>query len=109
MQSRHSVMRSMGRLVLTIATLGILSLAGCAATGPKSFPAAEAPNDAASYVVGRGDTVQRSVWRGPELSASVPVRPDGRIAAPIVEDIVAAGRTPAELGREIEARLKKFV
>jgi polysaccharide biosynthesis/export protein len=109
MQSRHSVMHSMGRFLLTIATLGILSLAGCTAPGPKSIPAAEAPSDAASYVIGPGDTLQISVWRSPELSTSVPVRPDGRISTPLVEDIVAAGRTPAELGREIETRLKKFV
>jgi len=99
----------MGRIVLAIATLGILSLAGCAATGPKSFPVSDTPGDAASYVIGPGDTLQISVWRSPELSTSAPVRPDGRISTPLVEDIVAAGRTPAELGREIETRLKKFV
>jgi polysaccharide export outer membrane protein len=96
-------------LVLTIATVGIFSLGGCTAPGPKSFPSAEALGDAASYVIGPGDTLQVSVWRSPELSTTVPVRPDGRISTPLVEDIVAAGRTPAELGREIETRLKKFV
>ena len=109
MQSSHIVMRSVGRFVLAIAALGALSLGGCAARGPEASPVSTATTDAANYVIGPGDTLQISVWRSPELSTSVPVRPDGRISTPLVEDIVAAGRTPAELGREIEVRLKKFV
>jgi polysaccharide export outer membrane protein len=50
-----------------------------------------------------------NVGRHPELSTKVPVRPDGKITAPLIEDLVAIGRTPAELGREIEERLKKYV
>ena len=102
-------MRSVGRFVLAIAALGALSLGGCAAKGPEASPVSTTTTDAANYVIGPGDTLQISVWRSPELSTSVPVRPDGRISTPLVEDIVAAGRTPAELGREIEVRLKKFV
>jgi len=63
----------------------------------------------ADYVIGPGDSLQVMVWRSPELSASVPVRPDGRISTPLVEDMVAAGKTPSMLARDLEARLKKFV
>jgi polysaccharide export outer membrane protein len=61
------------------------------------------------YIIGPGDTLNVSVWRSPELSSGVTVRPDGRISTPLVEDLVAAGLTPAELARQIETRLKKFV
>jgi polysaccharide export outer membrane protein len=49
------------------------------------------------------------VWRHPELSTTVPVRPDGKVTTPLIEDITAIGRTPADLSREIEKRLAKFV
>jgi len=49
------------------------------------------------------------VWRNPELSANVPVRPDGKISTPLVEDIPAVGKTPTQLARDVEERLKKFV
>ena len=107
MRARQSLLRSFGSLAVAIAGLGLLTLGGCAAPGPKAGPAMASPTEAADYLIGPGDSLQISVWRSPELSMSVPVRPDGRISTPLVEDIVAAGRTPAELGREIEARLKE--
>ena len=110
MNSRFSVGRSVARIVLAIAAAGLVALGGCTANGPKASPVSmSATADTANYVIGPGDSLQISVWRSPELSTTVPVRPDGRISTPLVEDIVAAGRTPAELGREIEGRLKKFV
>lgn len=109
MRSNASLLHSFGGLALAIATFGLLTLGGCA-TGPKAAPVSPASSaEAANYLIGPGDSLQISVWRSPELSTTVPVRPDGRISTPLVEDIVAAGRTPAELGREIETRLKKFV
>ena len=103
-----SLKRCVGKIALALAGLGLLALAGCT-TGPKAAPIASAPTDMANYVIGPGDNLEISVWRSPELSTKVPVRPDGRISTPLVEDIVAAGRTPAELGRDIETRLKKYV
>jgi len=108
MRSRHPVLSFVGRLSFAVAALGLLALGGCA-TGPNAAPVATSSAEAANYVIGPGDTLQISVWRSPELSTTVPVRPDGRISTPLVEDIVAAGQTPAELGRVIESRLKKFV
>jgi polysaccharide biosynthesis/export protein len=63
----------------------------------------------AEYQVGPGDSLNIFVWRNPELSANVAVRPDGRVSIPLVEDIMATGRTPTQLAREIEKRLAKYV
>jgi polysaccharide export outer membrane protein len=60
-------------------------------------------------VIGPGDTVQVFVWRNPELSVTVPVRPDGKISTPLVEDMVAVGKTPSQLARDVEGVLGEFV
>jgi polysaccharide export outer membrane protein len=85
---------------IAIAVVGLCGFAGAAAAQPA---------DVSKYVIGPGDMLQISVWHNPELSTSVPVRPDGRISTPLVNDVVAAGRTSEELGRDLETRLKKFV
>jgi polysaccharide export outer membrane protein len=88
--------------------LAAVMLAGCASSALPPAPAKAAqPNY--QYQIGPGDMLDINVWRHPELSTKVPVRPDGKITAPLIEDLVAIGRTPAELGREIEERLKKYV
>jgi len=60
-------------------------------------------------VIGPGDTLQVYVWRNPELTSTVPVRPDGKISTPLVEDMVAVGKTPSQLARDIEKVLAEFV
>jgi polysaccharide export outer membrane protein len=70
-------------------------------------PTPPAPND--QYVIGPGDTVQVFVWRNPELSVTVPVRPDGKISTPLVEDLVAVGKTSSQLAREIEKALAEYI
>ena len=108
MRSKHALSALFGRIAVIAAVAGLMVLAGCTGGGRTgTLPAVT--DETANYVIGPGDTLQVSVWRSPELSTSVPVRPDGRISTPLVEDIVAAGRTPAELGRDIETRLKKYV
>lgn len=67
------------------------------------------PEEAAKYIIGPGDTLQVFVWRNPELSTSVPVRPDGKISTPLVEDMVAVGKTPSGLARDIEKVLAEYV
>jgi len=109
MRSNNLLVRSFGGFALACAALGLVVLGGCTASGPRAAPVSASTSEAADYLIGPGDTLQISVWRSPELTTTVPVRPDGRISTPLVEDIVAAGRTPAELGRDIEVRLKKFV
>jgi polysaccharide export outer membrane protein len=65
--------------------------------------------DTSNYVVGPGDTIQVFVWRNPELSTTVPVRPDGKVSTPLVEDVVAVGKTPSQLARDIETRLSEYI
>jgi polysaccharide export outer membrane protein len=61
------------------------------------------------YLIGPGDNVNITVWRNPEVSQTVPVRPDGKITTPLVEDLPASGRTATELARDIEVALSKFI
>ncbi|MGH8863857.1 MAG: XrtA/PEP-CTERM system exopolysaccharide export protein, partial [Burkholderiales bacterium] len=72
-------------------------------------PAAAAAGTGQDYVVGPGDSLQIFVWRNEELSATVPVRPDGKISTPLVEDMVAVGKTPSQLARDIEAVLAEYI
>ncbi|HYB95940.1 MAG TPA: polysaccharide biosynthesis/export family protein [Vicinamibacterales bacterium] len=61
------------------------------------------------YLIGPEDVLDISVWKNPELSRKVPVRPDGRVSLPLVNDIQAAGLTPSELRKQLTARLAEFV
>jgi polysaccharide export outer membrane protein len=61
------------------------------------------------YIVGPGDILQVFVWRNPELSSTVPVRPDGKISTPLNEDMIATGKSPSQLARDIEKVLAEFV
>ncbi|MEF8982404.1 XrtA/PEP-CTERM system exopolysaccharide export protein [Thiohalorhabdus sp.] len=65
--------------------------------------------ETAYYHIGPGDSINIFVWENPELSVSVPVRPDGRINTPLVEDLRAAGRTPTELARAVERELSTYL
>jgi polysaccharide export outer membrane protein len=83
-----------------------------APTGGLSAPGSAGGSAPANstYVIGAGDTLSISVYRAPELSVpSIPVRPDGRISMPLIPEIVAAGKTPTELGKELEAKIKEYV
>ncbi len=80
---------------------------GCASNNPAA--PASAASDNYNYIIGPGDNVNIQVWRNPELSMSVPVRPDGRITGPLVEDLVAMGKTPTALARDMEKELSKFI
>ncbi len=92
--------------------IGLLVLAGlllsaCATSFPPA-PAAAA-DDEYNYVIGPGDNVNIVVWRNPELSMSVPVRPDGKITTPLVEDLPAIGKDASTLARDIEKELARFI
>ena len=71
--------------------------------------AAQAVPPVSDYLIGPGDAIQIFVWHNPDLSATVAVRPDGKISIPLVEDIPCAGKTPTQLARDVEERLKKYV
>lgn len=85
-------------------------LAGCASTSSSLPPA---PTSAATpgynYIVGPGDTLSIVVWRNPELSQTVPVRPDGKVSTPLVDELVAQGKTSVEIARDVEKALSKLV
>lgn len=93
--------------------LVLVSLGACSGTrGPiadDERPVAAVPGQTALYRLGAGDRVAVSVWKNPDLSVSVPVRPDGYISVPLVGDVLAGGRTPAEIAAETEQRLSQFI
>ena len=100
--------------IVTWVQWAVLALVG--ATGPATAqgvqPAAVASPAAAvaaDYIIGPGDVLQVFVWRNPELSVTVPVRPDGRVSTPLVEDMVAVGKTPSTLARDIEKVLAEYI
>jgi polysaccharide biosynthesis/export protein len=85
----------------------VLMLAGCGTSYPP-LPQSERAVDA-PYLIGPGDTLNVVVWRSPELSLIVPVRPDGKVTTPLVEDLRASGKTTTQLAREMEQVLSKYV
>lgn len=86
----------------------LLLLVGCAGS-PAAPPSTSVAPTGSDYVIGPGDRLSIFVYDNPQLSTDIPVRPDGRISTPLVPDIVAAGKTPTQLGSELEARLREYV
>ena len=106
--------------VVAMACVALLAGGGLTACSwgedpPNTITAAEAATLPISalhdeYIIGSGDALSVFVYRNPDLSeGGVAVRPDGRISVPLIEDIIAAGKSPTQLAREIEDRLKKFI
>src|ERR1700731_2661405 len=85
---------------------------GCTSSLPLESP--PTPSQAAAkavgndYIIGPGDTLEVFVWRNPELSVTIPVRPDGKISTPLVENMVAIGKPPLHLGHDIVGGLGQF-
>jgi polysaccharide export outer membrane protein len=96
------------RIIEAAALMTAAMIMGCA-----SNPYPPAPRDAATpdylYKIGPLDSVNVIVWRNPELSTSVPVRPDGKITAPLIEDLPALGKDSTTLARDIEKALSKYI
>lgn len=91
-----------------VAALALLAASsGIAADQPA--PPTPATSVADDYIIGPGDSLEIFVWRNPELSVTVPVRPDGKISTPLVENMVAVGKSPSRLARDIEVVLAEFV
>jgi len=97
-----------GLALFAAALASMLAIAGCAT--PK-YPLAPASADTANYAyhIGPTDVINVIVWRNPELSMSLPVRPDGKVNTPLVDDLVALGKTPTELERDVEKALGKYI
>ena len=100
--------RGIARAAVVLMTMVAVVLSGCAAKLPMA-PAQLAANADYAYLIGPGDNLNIVIWRNPELSSNVPVRPDGMITTPLVEDIKATNKTPTQLAREIEKSLTKYI
>jgi polysaccharide biosynthesis/export protein len=93
------------RAGMAVAVAMALLGTGCAHRARTAVPATEPE----PYRIGREDVLDISVWRDPELSKVMPVRPDGFVSLPIVGDVPAAGRTPTELAAEVQKKLQPYV
>lgn len=109
----------MQRLLLRLMALVLLTGAGVSAAGAQatqsSSPASVAPKVQSSgpaspdYVIQPGDLIEIQVWKEPEISKTIPVRPDGKVSVPLLNDVQAAGRTAPVLTTDLTERLKKFI
>jgi polysaccharide biosynthesis/export protein len=101
--------------LLGFATMGMWaqedSNSGAAPRAKAAAPEAQAPPASApsDYVIGADDTLHISVWKEPDLNATLPVRPDGKISLPLLDDVQAAGLTPIQLKDSIKEKLKKYI
>jgi polysaccharide export outer membrane protein len=109
-------MRALNKIRITLLLgAGAAALGGCAggrSTGNILPPATFVGSDdvkAEKYVIGPLDQLQIFVWRNPELGAKVQVRPDGMITTPLITDMSAAGKTPAQLADDLRLALTKYV
>lgn len=101
---------SIRRAVTGVAMMVVsaLALTGCSSTKYPPAPVSASQADY-SYVVGAGDNLNIIVWRNPELSLTVPVRPDGKIAAPLIDELAVQGKNSVEIARDLEKQLGKYV
>src|SRR5512132_1059126 len=96
------------RFARAIGLAATLLVAACTTSQYAPAPVA-LPDVDYNYHIGPSDHVNVIVWRNPELSGSVPVRPDGKITTPLIEDLAATGKTPTELARDMEKALAKYI
>ena len=103
-------------VILRSAALTIVAMlaacGGATATLPSSGSANASNSDTidqTNYQIGPGDVLDIFIWRNPEISTEVPVRPDGKISTPLVEDMLAVGKTPSELARDMEGVLSRYI
>lgn len=94
--------------VMLLVAVGFALLSGCSSTPIINGPTA-APQQAERYIIGPGDSLNIFVRENPNLTTTVPVRPDGRISIPLVQSIVAAGKTPEQLAGNLEKSLSRYI
>jgi polysaccharide export outer membrane protein len=104
---RSSVLLLAGSLAITPLIIG------CTSSAPLELPPTPSQASAKAigndYIIGPGDVLEVFVWRNPELTVTVPVRPDGKISTPLVENMVAIGKTPQQLARDMEVVIAEYV
>lgn len=99
----------MQRRIALIALVLCPILSACGTISAEEAAQQAPPPSDNEYIIGPGDTLQVFVWRNEELTTTVPVRPDGKISTPLVEDMVAVGKTPSKLARDIEVVLAEYI
>ena len=100
------------RNFVKVAIVAIVAIGVSACSGLGTLPTAKlagVKGVTSEYRIGSDDSLQIFIWRNPELSTSVSVRPDGRITIPLIEDLPATGKTPTELARDIEKKLARYI
>jgi polysaccharide export outer membrane protein len=102
---QHFIRQATGVAVVA----AVLALTGCATVEYPSLAADRTQAPHHEYVIGPGDTINIAVWRNPEVSLTVPVRPDGKITTPLVQDMDASGKTATQLARDLEKSLEKYI
>ena len=109
MTNRSAARRALALRALVV--LCLVSLLGACSSIRSDLPAAPAVAQTSdySYIIGASDSLNIIVWRNPELSGTYPVRPDGKVSAPLVDELVAQGKTSVELARDIEKKLATYV
>lgn len=112
-RANHSVRAGCVLIALCAFAFVHVDAAGRVVPSPQSA-AAESPSATpkahdASYVIGNSDVLAITVWKEPDVSRSIPVRPDGKISLPLAGEIQAAGRTPLQLEEEIAAKLQTYI
>ena len=100
---------NMQRRLLYVALILCPILSACGTVSAEEAAEQAPPAADNEYIIGPGDTLQVFVWRNEELTTTVPVRPDGKISTPLVEDMVAVGKTPSKLARDIEVVLAEYI
>ena len=102
-------MNAFSSALFSIAVALLLAAGSVAAADTTPDPKPPAPLPVDTYHIGVDDLVQVSVWHNPELGATIPVRPDGKISLPLIGDIVAGGRTPEEVAADVKKHLETYV
>jgi polysaccharide export outer membrane protein len=97
------------KLFWAVQLLVLVVLAGCSSGRSSDMPPLSETGLLSEYRIGVGDSIQINVWRNPELSLAVPVRPDGKVSMPLIGDILAANQTATELSAAITAGLSSYV
>lgn len=103
------MLTSLRNLLLVVSATLLSACGGAPVTQPAGAPATAPAANAAEYRIGSGDQLNVFVFNQPDLSVTVPVRPDGLISTPLIENMQAAGKTPSELARDMEKTLAEYI
>jgi polysaccharide biosynthesis/export protein len=97
------------RLAATLIASIVLAACSGMSVAPNTQPAGASNEEQSNYIIGPTDGLNIFVWRQPELSSPVIVRPDGKISIPLIDDMEAAGKTPTQLAKDIGEKLSEFL